>query len=154
MAKKLTFSQQKVNFLAITFQSVNRLISNFEYGKIWRIHGLFAKAVCWNKVVILGEKWLTWAIIYCNNSLAHSCKIKVNSCNANIHGCRMVWYGATQAFVRHMPISSLEYEYWTEHNIIPAPNLILVSGRCDGVQGPGSVSVRSKAWNEGPSEGS
>ena len=65
MAKKLTFSQQKVNFLAITFQSVNRLISNFEYGKIWRIHGLFAKAVCWNKVVILGEKWLTWAIIYC-----------------------------------------------------------------------------------------
>ena len=68
MAKKLTFSQQKVNFLAITFQSVNRLISNFEYGKIWRIHGLFAKAVCWNKVVILGEKWLTWAIIYCISS--------------------------------------------------------------------------------------
>ena len=65
MAKKLTFSQPKVNFLAITFQSVNRLISNFEYGKIWRIHGLFAKAVCRNKVVNLGEKWLTWAIIYC-----------------------------------------------------------------------------------------
>ena len=34
MAKKLTFCWLKVNFLAITFQSVNRLISNFEYGKI------------------------------------------------------------------------------------------------------------------------
>jgi len=27
---------------------------------------LFAKAVFRNKVVNLGEKWLTWAIIYCN----------------------------------------------------------------------------------------
>ena len=26
---------------------------------------MFAKAVCRNKVVNLGEKWLTWAIIYC-----------------------------------------------------------------------------------------
>ena len=57
MAEKLSFSQQKVNFLAITFQSVNRLSSNFEYGKIRGIGGLFAKAVCKNKVVNLGEKW-------------------------------------------------------------------------------------------------
>ena len=55
MAKKLTFSQQKVNFLTITVQSVNWLISNFEYGKICRIGGLFAKAVFENKLVNLGE---------------------------------------------------------------------------------------------------
>jgi len=66
IAEKLTFSQQKVNFLAITFQSVNWLISNFEYGKIWGIDGLFAKSVFRNKVVNLGEKWLTWAIISCS----------------------------------------------------------------------------------------
>ena len=65
MAKKLTFSQQKVNFLAITFQPVDRLISNFEYGKIYSISGLFAKAVCRNKVVNLSEKLLIWAIISC-----------------------------------------------------------------------------------------
>ena len=50
MAKKLTFSQQKVNFLAVAFQSVNRLSSNFEHGKIHKIVCLFAKAVCRNKV--------------------------------------------------------------------------------------------------------
>ena len=55
MAKKLIFGQQKANFLAITFQSVNRLISNFEYGKICRIDGLFAIAVRRNKVLDLGE---------------------------------------------------------------------------------------------------
>ena len=43
------------------------MFSNFEYGKICRIDGLFAKAVCKNKVVNLGEKWLTWVTltIYC-----------------------------------------------------------------------------------------
>ena len=30
------------------------------------IDALFAKAVCRNKVVNLGEKWLTWAIISCS----------------------------------------------------------------------------------------
>ena len=67
MAKKLTSSQQKVNFLAITFQSVNRLISNFQYGKIQRIGGFFAKAVCRNKVVNLGEKWLCWVRMFCTS---------------------------------------------------------------------------------------
>ena len=42
-----------------------RLNPNFEYGKICRIDDLFAKAVCRSKVVNLGEKWLTWAIISC-----------------------------------------------------------------------------------------
>ena len=65
LAKLFTFSQQKVNFLAITFLSVNWLISNFPYGIIRRIGGLFAKAVCGNKVVNLVEKWLTWKIISC-----------------------------------------------------------------------------------------
>ena len=34
--------------------------------KICRIGGLFAKAVCRNKMVNLGEKWLTWAGMFCN----------------------------------------------------------------------------------------
>ena len=58
MAKKLTFSQQKVNSLVITFQSVNRLISNFDIEKICRIDVLFAKAVSRNKVVNLGDNLL------------------------------------------------------------------------------------------------
>ena len=60
MVQKLTFCWLKINFLTITFQPVDRLISNFECGKICRIDGLFTKAVCKNKVVNLGEKWLSW----------------------------------------------------------------------------------------------
>ena len=41
------------------------MISNFEYGKICRIGGLFAKAVCRNEVVNLGEKWFSWVKIFC-----------------------------------------------------------------------------------------
>ena len=67
MAKELTFCKLKVNFLAITFKLVDRLISNFEYGKIFRISGLFAKPVCRNKVVYLGEKWLSWVRMYCTH---------------------------------------------------------------------------------------
>ena len=66
MAKKLAFRQQKVegnNFLAITFHSVSWLISNFEYGKIYRINGFFDTTVWRNKVVNLGGKWLTRMII-------------------------------------------------------------------------------------------
>ena len=43
----------------------NRLISNFEYGKIFRIDDLFAKAVCRSKMVNLGEKWLTLSMVIC-----------------------------------------------------------------------------------------
>ena len=49
---------RKVRFLAITFQPVDRLNSNFEFGKICRIGGLFDKAVCRSKVVSLSEKWV------------------------------------------------------------------------------------------------
>ena len=66
MAKKLTFSQQKVNFLAITFEPVVRLSPNFESEKICMIHGLFAKAVCRKQVIHLGEKRSTWARMSCN----------------------------------------------------------------------------------------
>ena len=55
IAKKLTFCWLKVNFLAITFQSVNRLISNFENWKICRIRGLFAKAVSQKQVIHFGD---------------------------------------------------------------------------------------------------
>ena len=51
--KKLTFSQQKINFLAITFQSVNWLISNFECGKS---EGLVA---CLLKQFV-DTRWSTW----------------------------------------------------------------------------------------------
>ena len=64
-ANKLTFSQQKVNFLAITFEPVVRLSPNFESEKICMIHGLFAKAVCRKQVIHLGEKRSTWARMSC-----------------------------------------------------------------------------------------
>ena len=60
MAKKLTFSQDKVNFSTLIFDPVVRLSQNLENRKICRIDGLFAKAVCKTKVVNLGGKWLTW----------------------------------------------------------------------------------------------
>ena len=43
MAKKLFWP--KINFLAITFEPVVRLIPNFEGAKICKVDGLFAKAV-------------------------------------------------------------------------------------------------------------
>ena len=54
MAKKLTFSQQKVNFFAL----VVRLSQDFEYGKICRIDGLFAKVILKFEVVNFGENYL------------------------------------------------------------------------------------------------
>ena len=60
IAKKLTFSQQKVNFLFITFEPVVWLIPNFECGKICLVDGLFAKAVFKNKVARLEDKWPGW----------------------------------------------------------------------------------------------
>ena len=65
IVKKLTFSQQKVNFLAISFEPVVRLSPNFESEKICMIHGLFPKAVCQKEVIHLGEKRSTWARISC-----------------------------------------------------------------------------------------
>ena len=66
MAKKFTFSQQKVNFLALTFESVVWLIPNFGCRKICRIDDLFAKAVSRNEVVHLSEKGATWVRISCS----------------------------------------------------------------------------------------
>ena len=43
MSQKFKFQNQ--NFLAITFKSVDRLISNFEGAKICMFGGLFTKAV-------------------------------------------------------------------------------------------------------------
>ena len=54
MAKKLTSIQQKVDFLAITFEPVVRLSPNFESEKICTIYGLFAKAICQKQVIHLG----------------------------------------------------------------------------------------------------
>ena len=54
IAKKLIFSQQKVNFLSITFEPVFQLISNFGYSKICRINDMFGKAV------FLKIRWLGW----------------------------------------------------------------------------------------------
>ena len=67
MAKKFTFSQQKVNFLALTFESVVWLIPNFGCRKICRIDDLFAKAVSRNEVVHLSEKGATWVRIFCSS---------------------------------------------------------------------------------------
>ena len=58
----------------MTFKSVSRLSSNFEYEKIRGIGGLFPKAVCENKVVNLGEKRLTWARIFCIQNTSISSK--------------------------------------------------------------------------------
>ena len=43
MAKKLTFSQQNVNFLDITFEPAVRLSPNFENEKICTLHDVFAR---------------------------------------------------------------------------------------------------------------
>jgi len=43
---------------------VDRLMPNFEGAKICTFGGLFAKAVCKNKMVNLGEKWLSWVRMY------------------------------------------------------------------------------------------
>ena len=72
MAKLLTFSHPKVNFLAITFEPVVRLSPNFESEKICMIHGLFAKAVCRKQVIHLGEKRSTWARMSCR-CRRHTC---------------------------------------------------------------------------------
>ena len=56
MAKKLTFCWLKVNFLAITFETVVWWFWNFECEKICRIDDFFAKAVCRKQVIHLGEK--------------------------------------------------------------------------------------------------
>merc|ERR1712175_26925 len=67
MSKKLTFCRLKVNFLAITFESLVQLISNFACGTICRIDDMFAKTVFKNKahkvvyileVGILRYKWI------------------------------------------------------------------------------------------------
>ena len=81
MAKKLTFSQQKVNLLAISFEPVVRLSPNFESDKICTIHDLFATAVCQNQVIHLGEKRSTWARMSCNvNSGLSSYPLFANFC--------------------------------------------------------------------------
>ena len=64
-AKKLTFCWLKVNFLAITIESVVWLIPDFDCRKICRIDDLFAKAVSRNEVVHLSEKGATWMRISC-----------------------------------------------------------------------------------------
>ena len=75
---------QKVNFLLTksklfghNFWTSGQIEPKFEYGKISRIVDLFAKAVCRSKVVNLGEKWLTWAMIYC--SLNPEAKLQKNT---------------------------------------------------------------------------
>ena len=65
-AKKLTFCWLKVNFLAITIESVVWLIPDFDCRKICRIDDLFAKAVSRNEVVHLSEKGATWMRISCS----------------------------------------------------------------------------------------
>ena len=65
MAKKLIFCWLKVNFLAITFETMVWWFWNFECEKICRIDDFFAKAVCRKQVIHLGEKRSTWARILC-----------------------------------------------------------------------------------------
>ena len=68
--KKLTFSQEKVNFLGLIFQPVVRLSSTFECRQICQIDGLLVKAVCQKQVIHLSEKRSTWARIL--SSLYHN----------------------------------------------------------------------------------
>jgi len=60
VAKKLTFGQQKANFLSITFEPVVWSIPNFESGKICLVDCLFASGVFKNEVARLKDKWPGW----------------------------------------------------------------------------------------------
>ena len=85
-AKKLTFSQQKVNFLSITFEPVVWLIPNFECGKICLVDGLFAKAVFKNKVARLEDKWPGWEQNFCMIRHAYKCALycRISTVKSNI----------------------------------------------------------------------
>ena len=56
MAKSVTFSQQKVNFLVMICEPVVRFIQNFSHGEISRDWALFAEAFSQKLVIHLGEK--------------------------------------------------------------------------------------------------
>ena len=63
--QKVNFCWLKLNFLAITFETVVWWFWNFVCAKINRIDDWFAKAVCQKQVIHLGEKRSTWTRILC-----------------------------------------------------------------------------------------
>ena len=108
IAKKLTFSQQKVIFLSITFEPVVQLISNFGYGKICRIDDMFAKAVFKNQVARLEDKWPGWERNSCTSELKFAKML-----NKNVTVCHAV----VEAKVTGVSLSTGPFVFQPSHLI-------------------------------------